>query len=124
MAAAALALSSCSGFLDKFPETSLSPETFYTNEQECRLATNRFYDLVTAPDNTTNGALQDNDLQYHISLSGLQKGTRSAETASWSKDTWKYLRYINYYLAHSGNCTNEAVRTKSDAVACFFHAWF
>ncbi len=124
MAAAALALSSCSGFLDKFPETSLSPETFYTNEQECRLATNRFYDLVTAPDNTTNGALQDNDLQYHISLSGLQKGTRSAETASWSKDTWKYLRYINYYLAHSGNCTNEAVRTKYDAVACFFRAWF
>ncbi len=123
-AASALALSSCAGFLDKFPETSLSPETFYTNEQECRLATNRFYGLVTAPDNTTNGALQDNDLQYHISLSGLQKGTRSAETASWSKDTWKYLRYINYYLAHSGNCTNEAVRTKYDAVACFFRAWF
>ena len=30
----ALAFTSCEGFLDKFPETALSPETFYTNEKE------------------------------------------------------------------------------------------
>ena len=28
-----LAFTSCEGFLDKFPETALSPETFYTNEK-------------------------------------------------------------------------------------------
>ena len=38
-----LAFSSCEGFLDKFPETSLSPETFYTSEKELELATNGFY---------------------------------------------------------------------------------
>ena len=124
VAASMLVLSSCAGFLDKFPETSLSPETFYTNEQECQLATNRFYNLLTAPDNTTNGALQDNDLQYHVSLNAIQRGTRSAATASWGTSTWENLRFINYYLEHSVNCEPESVRTKYDAVAYFFRAWF
>ena len=75
-----LAFSSCEGFLDKFPETSLSPETFYTSEKELELATNGFYTMLPSPDNTTDGALQDNDLEYHISLSSLQMGNRSAET--------------------------------------------
>ena len=47
-----LAFSSCEGFLDKFPETSLSPETFYTSEKELELATNGFYTMLPSPDNT------------------------------------------------------------------------
>ena len=119
-----LAFSSCEGFLDKFPETSLSPETFYTSEKELELATNGFYTMLPSPDNTTDGALQDNDLEYHISLSGLQMGNRSAENESWSSSTWSNLRALNYYLEHSVNCTSEDIRKKYDGVAYFFRAMF
>lgn len=119
-----LAFSSCEGFLDKFPETSLSPETFYTSEKELELATNGFYTMLPSPDDKTDGALQDNDLEYHISLSSLQMGNRSAENESWSSGTWSNLRALNYYLEHSVNCTSEDIRKKYDGVAYFFRAMF
>lgn len=119
-----LAFSSCEGFLDKFPETSLSPETFYTSEKELELATNGFYTMLPSPDNTTDGALQDNDLEYHVSLSSLQMGNRSAENETWSSSTWSNLRALNYYLEHSVNCTSEDIRKKYDGVAYFFRAMF
>lgn len=119
-----LAFSSCEGFLDKFPETSLSPETFYTSEKELELATNGFYTILPSPDNTTDGALQDNDLEYHVALSSLQMGNRSAENESWSSSTWSNLRALNYYLEHSVNCTSEDIRKKYDGVAYFFRAMF
>lgn len=119
-----LAFSSCEGFLDKFPETSLSPETFYTSEKELELATNGFYTMLPSPDNTTDGALQDNDLEYHGALSSLQMGNRSAENETWSSSTWSNLRALNYYLEHSVNCTSEDIRKKYDGVAYFFRAMF
>ena len=119
-----LAFSSCEGFLDKFPETSLSPETFYTSEKELELATNGFYTMLPSPDNTTDGALQDNDLEYHVALSSLQMGNRSAENETWSSSTWSNLRALNYYLEHSVNCTSEGIRKKYDGVAYFFRAMF
>lgn len=119
-----LAFSSCEGFLDKFPETSLSPETFYTSEKELELATNGFYTILPSPDNTADGALQDNDLEYHVALSSLQMGNRSAENESWSSSTWSNLRALNYYLEHSVNCTSEDIRKKYDGIAYFFRAMF
>ena len=119
-----LAFSSCEGFLDKFPETSLSPETFYTSQKELELATNGFYTMLPSPDNTTDGALQDNDLEYHVALSSLQMGKRSAENETWSSSTWSNLRALNYYLEHSVNCTSEDIRKKYDGVAYFFRAMF
>lgn len=68
-----LAFSSCDGYLDKFPETDLSPESFYSSEKELELATNGFYAMLSKPDGTFDGALQDNDLQYHVSLSKDRK---------------------------------------------------
>ena len=119
-----LAFTSCEGFLDKFPETALSPETFYTNEKELTLATNGFYAMLPKPDDTFDGALQDNDLQFHLSLSAIQRGIRQAETETWSASTWSDLRSINYYLEHSVKCTNEDVRKKYDGIAYFFRAVF
>lgn len=55
-----LAFSSCDGYLDKFPETDLSPESFYSSEKELELATNGFYAMLSKPDGTFDGALQDN----------------------------------------------------------------
>lgn len=119
-----LTVASCSGYLDKFPETALSPETFYTNENELKIATNGFYAMLPTPDDTQDGALQDNDLQYHISLNSYQRGTRTAETETWSSSTWSDLRNLNYYLEHSVKCENESIRAKYDGIAYFFRALF
>ena len=119
-----LSFASCGDFLDKFPETDLSPETFYTSEQELELATNGFYAMLPKPDDTSDGALQDNDLQYHVSLSAIQKGSRQAETENWGTGTWSDLRALNWYLEHSVNCTSEDIRNKYDGVAYFFRAMF
>ena len=120
-------LVSCDDLLDRYPETSLSPETFYSSESELELATNRFYLMFSEPD---DDATQLSDIEISISQSDTQKGTRTSSTVSWSTSStysyssWAYLRYINYYLEHSDNCTIESVRTTYDAVAYFFRALF
>lgn len=40
-----LCTSSCADMLDRFPLDSLSPETYYNNEQELKTATNNFYGM-------------------------------------------------------------------------------
>ena len=56
------------------------------------------------------------------SMGDVISGTRMASNEKgW---TWTALRKINYYLANSHNCTDEAVRTKYDGVAYFFRAYF
>lgn len=108
-------------FLTKTPETSLSPDTFFASEKEQELWTNRFYNLFDSADGSTEGAMQSSDDKINMSVGSLILGTRSAATESWS---WTYLRYINYFLERSDNCTDEAVRTKYEGVAYFFRALF
>ena len=42
-AAGALTLGSCADDLDRFPLSSLSPETYFNNEEELQTFTNNFY---------------------------------------------------------------------------------
>lgn len=117
---AAAMLSSCEDFLTKEPETNLSPDTFFRSEAELELWTNRFYNLLSGPD---DDGVQVSDIHISKSLSSVQQGTRSPATESWS-GVWDYLRYINYYLEHSSNCTDETVRKRYDGVAYFFRGLF
>mgnify|MGYP000592167153 CR=1 FL=1 len=102
-----LALSGCDDFLTKEPETNLSPNTFFSSEAELELWTNRFYSLFAGPD---TDAIQVSDIQIAKNLSSVQQGTRSPATENWGTSAWAYLRYINYYLERSGNCSDETVR--------------
>ena len=48
--AASMAFSSCEDFLTKSPETSLSPDTYFTSERELDLWANKFYyDILPEP---------------------------------------------------------------------------
>ena len=40
------ALSSCDGMLDRFPQDSLSPETFFSNASELESFSNTFYTML------------------------------------------------------------------------------
>ena len=119
---AAMAFSSCEGFLTKSPETSLSPDTYFSSERELDLWANKFYsDILPEPGDLVELNADDNGSSS--SLSTLQKGTRTPSSKSWSADTWKPLRNINYMLENN-KCADAAVKARFDGVCYFFRAWF
>lgn len=111
------ACSSCD--LTLIPEDTVTPQTFFKTETDLRLWTNQFYTMLESPDNAAG--LNADDM-VDKSMGDVISGTRMASNEKgW---TWTALRKINYYLANSHNCTDEAVRTKYDGVAYFFRAYF
>ena len=73
---AAMAFSSCEGFLTKSPETSLSPDTYFSSERELDLWANKFYsDILPEPGDLVELNADDNGSSS--SLSTLQKGTQT-----------------------------------------------
>ena len=118
---AALALSSCQDFLTKAPETSLSPDTFFSSKAELDLWANDIYnDMMPGADDLAELNADDN---CGSSLNAVQRGTRVATSKSWSADTWKPLRNINTLLERN-RCTDPIVKDQYDGVAYFFRALF
>ena len=130
---AALAFVSCEDFLTKTPQTALSPSSFFKTESDLELWTNKFYsDLLEDTDIAETYC----DDMMGTSLNTLQKGTRTTSSKSWStpsvnssgyissNGTFTPLMNINYFLEHSSNCADEAVREKYNGVAYFFRAYF
>ena len=130
---AAITFSSCEDFLTKAPKTALSPDSFFITASDLELWTNKFYsDLLE----DTGIAETFADDMMGSSLSALQKGTRTTSSKSWStpsvnsdgyissNGTFTPLMNINYFLEHSSNCKDEAVREKYNGVAYFFRAYF
>ena len=119
---AAVLLSSCEDFLTKAPETSLSPDTYFSSKAELDLwATNFYNDIVPTADELAE--LNGDDHSSTTSLNALQRGLRTPSSKSWSADTWKPLRYINYMLENN-RCTDPSVKSMYDGVGYFFRAWF
>lgn len=119
---AALSLSSCQDFLTKTPETSLSPNTYFSTGAELDLWANNFYnDLI--PSATTLAELNADDNCSGTSLSAVQRGTRNPSSKSWTADTWKPLRNINYMLENN-KCKDVSVKNQYDGVCYFFRALF
>ncbi|MEG2573639.1 MAG: RagB/SusD family nutrient uptake outer membrane protein, partial [Bacteroides sp.] len=119
-AALLLVTTSCADMLDRFPLSSLSPETYYNNEQELKSATNNFYGMFPG---AGSGYGEAQDVVCTFNLSDEIKGTRIVPTAGGGWD-WGYLRNINFYLAHSERCSNVEVREHYDGIARFFRAYF
>lgn len=119
---AALTMSSCSDFLTKTPETSLSPDTYFSTGAELDLWANKLYnDLIPAA--TDLAELNADDNCSGSTLSAVQRGTRNPTSKSWSADTWKPLRNINYMLENN-KCKDASVKDRYDGVCYFFRALF
>ena len=110
---------SCDDLLTKTPEDTLSPETYFSNENELKLWTNYFYNQLDDADSEANRNADDN---LDNNLGELMEGTRDAASeGGWD---WGMLRRINYYLQHSSNCKDSIVRHHYDGVAYFMRAYF
>ena len=120
--AGALGLVSCEDFLTKKPENALSPGTFFTTQTELDIWTNNFYsDLLPSP--TSLAELTADDLGSASSLNAIQRGTLNPSSKTWTEDTWKPLRNINYMLENN-KCQDPAISGRYEGVCYFFRAWF
>ena len=109
----------CEDALDRFPKDRQTPDNFFRNEEECQLFTNDFYTMFPSSGIYNESA----DIIAKQSLSSEVLGNRTVPStaSSWK---WTYLRDINFFLQHSANCSDAAVRARYDGVARFFRAYF
>ena len=112
---------SCEDFLTKTPETTLSPDTYFSSATELDLWANKLYNDILPGANSL--AELNADDSYSTTLNAVQKGTRNPSSKSWTSDTWKPLRNVNYMLEHN-RCQDQQVKQRYDGVAYFFRAWF
>ena len=118
-AACFVMLSICGCDLTLLPEDSTTPETFFKNESDFQLWTNRFYTMLETAD--AAAALNADDV-VDRNFQDIIAGTRSPATESgWS---WSHLRNINYCLLYSSNCEDPEIRRHYEGVAYFFRAYF
>ncbi len=116
---ASFSLVSCDDWLDKEPQATMTPGAYFKNEAELQAFSNNFYS-----DFPSTGLYEekvDNIVAQDLSLE--VRGTR-AIPASGSGWTWTALRKYNTLLEFSSNCEDEKVRTRYDALARFFRAYF
>lgn len=105
--------------LTLYPEDKLSPETYFSNEEELELWTNRFYNQLGSAN--SESAVCADDVTA-VRLGSVLMGERSpASEDGWD---WGMLRSINYYLQYSENCEDLEVRKHYDGVAYFMRAYF
>ena len=109
----------CEGWLDKMPLDKMSPETFFSNENELQAFSNNFYNDFPG----TALYMDYYDLCVHPECPAEMRNGRVVPT-SGSGWTWTSLRNINTLLEYSGNCKDESVRMEYDALARFFRAYF
>jgi hypothetical protein len=112
---------SCKDSLDKFPESKLSPETFFSNEQELQLYSNKFYIDILPSAADIYGESAEAIIKTPLDLSVTGQRVVPGADGGW---TWNPLRRINFLLENSHHCKDVAVRNTYDAVAKFFRAYF
>ena len=115
---AVLSLTSCLN-LDKFPLDSMSPDTFFSSEEELQAFSNKFYTMLPATSLYTDNADTYTQNKLPDEISGLR--IVPASGGGWS---WGDLRDVNTLLEYSVNCKDEDIRVKYDALARFFRAYF
>ena len=114
-----VAVSACD--ITLYPEDTITPGSYFRNETDLQLFTNNFY-ASTMP-SATDIYQDEADIIINPALNDAVSGQRIIpETGGgWS---WTALRQINYYLANSYRCPDEAVRKHYDGIARFFRAMF
>ena len=116
-----LLFASFESILDINPKDRLTTKDYFTNEEQLRLYSNQFYSNNFPGD---GDIYKDNaDVLIVSPLDDEVSGQRVIpETGGgWS---WSALRSINFLLDNLGNCKDQKVRDKYEALARFFRAYF
>ena len=120
LALTGMALISCEDQLERLPKDKLTPETFFTNANECELFTNDFYTMFPSASGIY-GETADIITKNNLTQEVLGNRTVPATSGSWN---WDKLRDINFFLEHSNKCEPASDRDKYQGLARFFRAYF
>lgn len=123
IAASVIVMSSCnSGFLDRYPLSNVSPETYFTNANELETYCRSFFSILPGAEAMVTDICQGDDIVSTTvpkEFSGLR--TTPGNGGGWS---WEALRNINFFLENSGRCDDNVARQTYDGVARFWRAYF
>ena len=100
-----LATSCNNDFMDRFPETSISPENFFRTVEDLELYTNTYYGFVSPQ---FCDYVSDNCVSYaEISdYNKLIRGEINPATV-WGWSDWGTLRHFNFFLKYVYNATGD-----------------
>lgn len=116
----AFVVGGCEDMLDRYPKDKLTPENYFHTEEECQLYTNDFYSMFPG------GSAIYGETADIISQTTLTSEVLGNRVVPSTANTWKWekLRDINFFLQHSDNCEDAAVKLKYEGLARFFRAYF
>lgn len=118
-------LASCdSNFLERYPQSEISPQVFFNSESDLELYTNSFYTYLPGNNIPTDDFSSDNVNVSGLDelVAGLRRVPSDAASAGW---TWTPLYNINYFLEHYDKPSiSEEARSHYGGIARFFRAYF
>lgn len=102
------------GFLDRYPETSITEANFFKSTEDLELYSNQFYDyfmyfgkgfFTSSPVDypSDNVCTAKTDVELYQLMSG---GIVPANASQWD---WSKIRKVNYMIARAGNAQGERV---------------
>ena len=103
LAGAAVTLASCDDYLDREPESSLIPDTFFTSEDNLRSFTQRFYTWLDSHSNYDYGFGTfgiDNGTDNQISGAAPDRYAPGYWLVGSGSDNWDFsrIRAVNYFF--------------------------
>ncbi|HMR17921.1 MAG TPA: RagB/SusD family nutrient uptake outer membrane protein [Sphingobacterium sp.] len=113
-----------SNFLERYPQSEISPQVFFNTESDLELYTNSFYTYLPGNNIPTDDFSSDNVNVSGLDelVAGLRRVTSDAASAGW---TWSALYNINYFLEHYDKpSVPEEARNHYGGIARFFRAYF
>lgn len=114
-------LFSCSkDYLDRQPESDISPDAFFRSEKDLELYANSFYRAIPSAEGIYNEDV-DNIVKQTLPDEVIGNRTIPSTGGGWS---WGDLRNINYFLENYNRTVPEEQAKKWAAVAKFFRAYF
>ncbi len=111
-------------FLERYPQSDISPQQFFNTEKDLELYTNSFYASLPGENIFTADFSSDNVNVSAIDevVTGRRRVFTDAASAGW---TWTALYNINYFLEQYNKASIPAeAKNHYAGVARFFRAWF
>lgn len=111
-------------FLDKYPQTSISPEEFFKSEQDLKLYIDGLLSLKSKSAFYNEQGTDNLATTAAVELKTVLSGSPSSEslTGGWN---WGRLRDINYFLDNVGRATvDEATKNHYIGLARLYRAEF
>lgn len=118
-------ISSCDeDFMDRYPQTSISPEAFFKTEEDLRLYVDGLLSLPGMFEYQSDQSSDNMATTGAIEIKNIMTGSPSSQniTSGWN---WARLRNINYFLENSPNAdaSPEAIQ-HYEGLARFYRAIF